>query len=244
MNNYSFKPGWGISVVFLLVATLFVNLGFWQLRRAEEKQGLMDLREARNQDDPVRLDGAVADLETLRYRRVAVAGQYDAAHQFLLDNRHHGQQPGYEVLTPLRIAGAGTAVLVNRGWVPLGADRNHLPDLGLAAPVDVRLTGVVEHFPGVGFKLRGAEVPGPGWPSVVQVAEPERLAERLGYKLLPYQVLLDETAGEGYVRAWRENRQTPEKNQGYALQRFMFALVAALLYARHGLKAGARKLPS
>ncbi len=244
MSNYSFKPGWGISVVFLLVATLFVNLGFWQLHRAAEKRGLMDLREDRGRDEPVRLDGSVADLETLRYRRVAVAGEYDAAHQFLLDNRHHGQQPGYEVLTPLRIAGTGMAVLVNRGWVPLGADRSHLPDLSLAVPVGVRLTGVVEHFPGVGFKLRGAEVPGPGWPSVVQLAEPERLAERLGYKVLPYQVLLDETAGEGYVRAWRETRLTPEKNLGYALQWFLFAVVAAVLYVRHGLKAGARKLPS
>ncbi len=239
MSNYSFKPGWGISTVFLAVFALFVNLGLWQIHRADEKQGLIEARELRGRDEPVRLDGGVSDPDVLRYRRVAVAGEYDVAHQFLLDNQLHEQRPGYRVLTPLRLAGGGAAVMVNRGWIPLGANRAQLPDLGLAS-ASVRLTGVADRFPGVGFKLKGAEVPGPGWPSVVQLAEPEQLARRLGYPVLPYQVLLDESAGEGYVRAWRENRLTPEKNLGYALQWFLFALVATVLYIRHGLKAGAR----
>jgi surfeit locus 1 family protein len=239
MRNYSFKPGRGISLLFLTVFAVFVSLGAWQMRRAGEKEALMAAREQRGREAPVRLDGAATDLELLRYRRVVMAGQYDAAHQFLLDNQIYGQRPGYQVLTPLRIAGSGAAVMVNRGWVPLGADRARMPAVGLAA-TGVQLSGVVDRFPGVGFKLNGAEVPGPGWPSVVQLAVPERLAERLGYPVLPYQVLLDEKAGEGYVRAWREIRLDPEKNLGYAGQWFLFALTAAVLYLRHGLRAGAR----
>lgn len=228
-----------MSLLFAMGLGLFLSLGIWQLHRADEKKALMAARESRGQDTPLRLDGQQADLEALRYRRVVVAGEYDAAHQFLLDNRMRGQQPGYEVLTPLRIAGSGMAVLVNRGWMPLGRDRARPPEPTLGATA-VRLSGVVEHFPAVGFKLKGAEVPAPGWPALVQVAEPEALAGRLGYPVLPYQVLLDESAGEGYVRAWRENRLTPEKNLGYALQWFLFALVAAVLYVRHGFVAGKR----
>jgi surfeit locus 1 family protein len=221
---------------------LFISLGIWQIQRADEKRALMEARESRVQEAPVRLSGQESSLDDLRYRRVIVAGEYDAAHQFLLDNQLHDRQPGYDVLTPLRISGSDKAVLVNRGWIPLGADRTRRPDVSLRK-TSVSVSGVADRFPGVGFRLKGAEIPGPGWPSVVQLAEPERLAERLGYPVLPYQVLLDPSAEEGYVRAWRETRLDPGKNLGYALQWFLFATVAAILYIRHGLKAGSRTTP-
>lgn len=236
MRNYSFKPGLGISLLFVSIFTLFMGLSLWQFQRAEQKTALMTAREQRGQDAPVRLDGAAADVESLRYRRVEAEGEYDAAHQFLLDNQLHEGQPGYQVLTPLRLAGGG-AVLVNRGWLPLGADRNRLPEVNLVNP-RVRVTGVVDHFPRVGLKLQGAEIPGPGWPARVQVAEPQPLAERLGYPVLPYQVLLDPTAEQGYVRAFRAPSLAPEKNRGYALQWLLFAAVAAGFYLRHGLIRG------
>ncbi len=238
--NYSFKPGWKVSVGFMVVLGLFVNLGLWQLRRADEKKALIAARELRSQDEPLRLTGgAETRPDELRYRRVQVTGDYDADHQFLLDNQVHDQQPGYHVLTPLRIAGGSRAVLVNRGWVPLGVDRAELPDIRIRNR-HVQFSGLADHFPEVGLRLKGAEIPGPGWPSVVQVPEPERLAERLGYPVLPYQVLLDSSEEEGYVRVWREIRLAPEKNQGYALQWFLFAAVAAILYIRYGLRAGSR----
>lgn len=239
MRDYSFKPGWRASLVFLAALTLFANLGLWQIRRAGEKEALMEAREQRGREEPVRLSGIEAGADELRFRRVEVLGEYDADHQFLVDNRIHDGQPGYLVLTPLRIAGSDRAVLVDRGWVPLGADRTRPPEIGLTRRA-VRVTGVADYFPRVGFKLRGAEIPGPGWPALVQVAEPARLAERLGYPVLPYQVLLDSAAPDGYVRAWREVPLDPGKNRGYALQWFLFAAVAAVLYLRHGFKAGAR----
>lgn len=238
MRHYSFKPRWTFSLGFAVLLSLFLSLGFWQLRRAAEKDALAALRVQRGRDVPVLLGTGASTVEDLRYRPVIAEGEYDAAHQFLLDNRVHDQQPGYQVLTPLRLANGRAAVMVNRGWVPLGADRSELPDLR-SSKTRVRLTGVADRFPAVGLRLQGAEIPAPGWPSVVQLAVPERLAERLGYPVLPYQVLLDETAPDGYVRSWKEVRLSPEKNRGYALQWFLFAAVAAFLYLRHGFKAGA-----
>jgi surfeit locus 1 family protein len=239
LRNYSFKPGWKASLGFLAVLALFVSLGLWQLHRADEKKALMEAREQRGRDEPARLSGSESSLEDLRYRRVVVAGEYDPDHQFLVDNQVHDRQPGYYVLTPLRIAGGSVAVLVNRGWIPMGSNRARKPDVSLRT-ARVQISGIVDRFPGVGLKLKGAEVPGPGWPALVQVPEPDRLAERLGYPVLPYQVLLDSSAEEGYARSWRETRLDPGKNLGYALQWFLFAAVAAILYARHGLKAGLR----
>ncbi|HYE36187.1 SURF1 family protein [Methylocaldum sp.] len=236
MRDYSFKPGLAASLGLIIVLPLFVSLGFWQLHRADEKKGMMELRLQRIQDEPLTLRAEEPNLEDIRYRRVIVSGEYDVGHQFLLDNQIHRQSPGYHVLTPLRIAGTEAAVLVNRGWIPLGRTRAELPNLDIRQPI-VQVTGIVERFPGVGWRLEGAEIPTAGWPAVVQVVDTARIGERLGYAVLPYQVLADETVAEGYTRVWKETRLDPGKNLGYALQWFLFALVALVLYVRHGVKS-------
>lgn len=243
MRDYSFKPGLAASLGLIVALPLFVSLGVWQLHRADEKKELIALQQQRMQDQPLTLRAEEPSLEGIRYRRVIVSGEYDVDHQFLLDNQIHRQSPGYHVLTPLRIAGTEAAVLVNRGWIPLGSNRSELPKLDIRQPT-VRIAGTAERFPDVGLRLEGAEIPTPGWPAVVQVVDPARIGERLGYAVLPYQILADETAGEGYVRAWKENRPDPGKNLGYALQWFLFALVALVLYVRHGVKSRAKTIMS
>jgi surfeit locus 1 family protein len=237
MSDYSFKPSLRAWLLFVAVFPLFMALGFWQLQRGEEKSAINALREVRSQDAAIRLGAdAPEDIDALRYRIVQVEGEYDTAHQFLIDNQLQGQAVGYHVLTPLRLAETGKAVLVNRGWVPLCASRAILPDTGGAPSGRVRVQGALDRMHRVGFRLKGAEIPGAGWPSVVQAPEPGPLSVRLGYPLLPYQVLLDPAAEGGYVRAWRAAKLDPDKNRGYALQWFLFAACAAVFFVRHGFK--------
>jgi surfeit locus 1 family protein len=218
-----------------LFLPVFLALGFWQIHRSEEKQALMDQREQRAQEPSVRLGSAPLPMPESRYRRVEAEGEYDAERQFLLDNQVSQGQAGYQVLTPLRLSASGPAVLVNRGWMPLGLDRQTLPKLDIAQ-AKVQIQGVIDLFPGVGFKLRGAEIPAPGWPAVTQVLDVGQLSERLGYRLAPYQVLLAPDQAQGYLRDWRQASFHPEKSRGYALQWFSFALALAILYVWHGFK--------
>lgn len=234
MADYSFKPSWRASALFVTGFILFIALAMWQLGRAEEKQALIDLRWQQEQEAPLRVtDGDSIDPRLMRYRVVMLEGDYDVEHQFLVDNQIHDQRPGYHVLTPLRLAN-GTAVLVNRGWVPQGRDRTERPDIRISQP-HVRLLGAVDLLYRVGFRLKGAEIPGSGWPSLLLTPEPGPISERLAYPVSPYQVLLSPAAEEGYVRAWHEVSLDPGRNQGYALQWFLFALCALVLYVRHAL---------
>jgi surfeit locus 1 family protein len=239
LKDYSFKPGWIPSICILALVPLFLSLGVWQLHRVQEKEALMALRERHESEPPMELGGAPAALEEHRYRRVIVAGEYDAEHQFLLDNQVFKQRAGYHVLTPLRIRGSNVAVLVNRGWVPLGTDRARPPDL-MVGQTRVRISGILDRFGRVGLQLKGGEIPTPGWPALVQWVDAERLTDRLGYRLLPYQVLLAPDEMDGYERTWRPASLSPETNRGYALQWFSFALVVMILYVWHGFK---RKRP-
>ena len=73
--------------------------------------------------------GAQPLSSVAQFQRVSLQGRFDAAHQFLLDNRSYEGRPGYEVLTPL-LRTAGDVALIDRGWVPFSGLRSRLPGSG------------------------------------------------------------------------------------------------------------------
>jgi surfeit locus 1 family protein len=50
-------------------------------------------------------------------RHVLVRGAPDYANDILLTGRSRNGSPGVHVLTPVRVSGSDTAILINRGWV-------------------------------------------------------------------------------------------------------------------------------
>src|SRR5262249_34590664 len=56
-----------------------------------------------------------------QWRTLSATGTYDVGHEVLIRNRSYQGQPGFHVVTPLKLAD-GRALLVNRGWVPLTED--------------------------------------------------------------------------------------------------------------------------
>lgn len=228
-GKYNVKRWLATALVLALVA-LFVRLGFWQLARAQEKRALLETHAQRLALPPLSHLPQEAESNQARYRRVHLAGRYDPARQILLDNQVYNGQAGYQVLAPFQPAEGGCAVLVNRGWVPAGPDRRLLPPVPLAR-IDAEIDGRIEHFPGVGLRLQGAEQLSPGFPLLAQQLDAAALAGRLGYCLLPYQIQLAPEAGEGYVRDWKTQHIDPDKSLGYAFQWFAMALGLALYSA-------------
>jgi cytochrome oxidase assembly protein ShyY1 len=112
-------------VIAIVVAVIFCLLGVWQLRRNQEKHD-----KARRALAAYGAPGGPG--------RTEVRGTYDTdpAHETLLRDRTHANRDGVDVLTPLRVAD-GSAVVVDRGWIPLNATVPAPP----AGSIDVR--GVV-----------------------------------------------------------------------------------------------------
>lgn len=223
-----FKANLFLTLLAILVLGLLVNLGYWQLDRAQQKQDLLDLQDKRLTLKPVDLMNIDLSDTTLRYLPVNVTGQLDVLHQVLIDNQVRNGRAGYSVLTPLRLNDK-QAILLNRGWVPLGNDRKVLPDVKISS-LDVLVTGKLDHFPSVGLKLEYADQLSEGWPAVTQVIDINKVANRLGYKILPYQVLLDENEPDGYDRQWVVMKMGPEKHHGYAFQWFALAIAWVVIY--------------
>ncbi|MGH9884626.1 MAG: SURF1 family protein, partial [bacterium] len=107
-----------IFVVFaVLAAAACVRLGFWQLRRLDERKARNALIESRLAAPPVDAAALPRDTAEARFRRVRVAGTIDYAHELIHAARTRRGSPGVHIFTPVRLAGRDTAILVNRGWV-------------------------------------------------------------------------------------------------------------------------------
>lgn len=180
-RRWRFRPGWPATLATALLLPLLISLGQWQLGRAETKEARRAELAARSQLAPWHLDGTapLPTAEALAYRPVEAAGEYDAAHQMLLDNQVHDGQAGYRVITPLTLAGGDRPqqILVDRGWVPAPAERSHAPQVPVPqGPVLARGTAMP---PAKAAFLLAPEDPGlvnGHWRGVWQYLTPERYA--------------------------------------------------------------------
>lgn len=223
-----FAPSWSMTALTIALCLLFVRLGSWQWDRGVHRQVEWDAF-ARGADAPVALGGQ--NLRSLeRFRRISVAGTWDAAHQFLLDNRSHAGMPGYEVLTPLQLAD-GRVLLVDRGWVAFTGSRARLPDIGVDARQPAVLTGRLDNLPAGGLALgHAAPASDALWPKVTSFPTLEELSAALGHRVEPWMLQLDPVSASGYVRDWQPPGLSPLRHWSYAIQWWGFAVTLLILW--------------
>lgn len=235
-------PKWLFGHVLALgLVVLFVNFGFWQLRRLDERQSYNALLESRLESPaeplaallaavPPEAARAASDRDNpLAYRRAEVTGRFDPAREVLLRSRALAGNPGYHLLTPLVMADS-TALLVDRGWVPFAFDK---PPVAEALPPEgeVRLSGILfprQEQPGFGARdPEGGELRALFW---VDIA---RLEEQLPYPLAPLYLQLaaqDPAQALAYPVVPAPPSINAGPHLGYALQWFSFALIGVVGY--------------
>jgi surfeit locus 1 family protein len=126
-----------LMALCLLAAAGFVRLGFWQLHRLDERRAANRTLLAARDAPVVALTGsALASAAGLIDHRVMATGRYDDAHDIVLRGGAYQGVPGVYIVTPLRLSGSDTAVMVERGFVPA-------PDAATADPARFAEPGVV-----------------------------------------------------------------------------------------------------
>jgi cytochrome oxidase assembly protein ShyY1 len=125
---------------YLLVTILFaiscVALGMWQFARRDEAR-VEITRILENFDAAaVPVEDALPTLEAFnpdeKWLPVTLTGTYVIEDEILVRGRPRDGAPGFEVLTPLRLA-SGDVFIVDRGWLPTGESQD-APDVIPAAP--------------------------------------------------------------------------------------------------------------
>jgi surfeit locus 1 family protein len=117
-----FRGRWLLATVVVLLAIgVMVRLGFWQLHRLEGRREANAVIARQLAEPPIAVDArnaATVDPNEFSFRRVRLQGEWDYAHEMELRYRSFDGQPGIHLLTPLRLTGSDTYVLVDRGWIP------------------------------------------------------------------------------------------------------------------------------
>lgn len=217
-------------MLVIAVCALFVSLGLWQLRRLEERRLQNSVWQTRLASAPLPIDellmGVGSDLESLEYRPAIARGTFAPDQEVLVRSQVWNGTAGFHVITPL-VRADGSALLVNRGWVPLEMDDVPVPARPPEGEVD--LIGTV----------RLSQTRGPVGPSdppegdLQQVARVDinRIARQLEWPVLSVYVVAQETGREGLpiaVEAPDFADQGP--HLAYAVQWFAFALISLIGY--------------
>jgi cytochrome oxidase assembly protein ShyY1 len=229
MGRFLLRPRWlaGLALVVVVVVS-FGRLGFWQLRRLDERHSYERLVAARLADAPVPVASALgAGPGDAAFRRVTATGTFDPAHEVVLYGRSQDGQTGNHVLTPLRLAD-GTAIAVDRGWVPL---EEATPPIAAAAPPagEVRVTGVL--FPS---EVTGTPSSEEDPETTFAKADLPRLAAQVPYPLAPVYLLeAGQTPAQGALPrlAPLPDPAASPPHLSYAIQWFTFAAIAVVGFA-------------
>lgn len=219
-----------VLVVVLVVS--FVNFGFWQLRRLDEKRTLNAAIEARSSlpvqsvGDVVDPDATSGDVDGLVYRRASAVGTYDADASVLVRSRSLEGRPGFHVLTPL-LTDDGAALVVNRGFAPFTIE----PAEALAATRppsgEVEVSGLLlanQERQGI-----GPTDPPRGVLDEIARVDLDRLQAQYEVDLYPlYLQLSSQVPPSGDLPVVLPEPEQSEGNHlAYAVQWFVFAAVGA-----------------
>lgn len=230
MDRRLLQPRWLVAhTVVLAVVVLFVVLGLWQLRRHDERVSLNEIGERRLSSTAVDVEDLLAedDIEALRYRRVLGAGEYVFDHEVLIRSQVYRGTAGFHVITPL-LLDDNTAVMVNRGWVPV--DFQRLPAGEVRSPGGrITIEGWVELSQE--RPLFGPEDPSEGKLETLNRVDIDRIAQQVPMALLPvYIVEIGEDGEELPIPVTPPAFQDEGPHLAYAIQWFGFAAVALVGY--------------
>jgi len=134
------------TLIALIVAGVCIRLGIWQLDRRVERSTRNAVISTRISDSPLTLSRLPSDTAGLTYRIVELEGELDPDHGIVLAGRSHQGVGGVHLLVPLRLVD-GTAILVNRGWIP-ALDPRELDPADYTPSGEIRLSGLILPLPG------------------------------------------------------------------------------------------------
>lgn len=202
-----------------------MQLGNWQLSRAQEKDSRQERLDRLSQEPAVALPAIEVKLEDFQYRQVEARGEYVPGHTIYLDNKIYKGVAGYHIITPLKIGASSMHVLVNRGWISADRDRSKLPEVPTPAG-SVTVSGIATTAMQKTLELSQDMVSGRVWENL----DLNRYRGATGLSLQPVMILQKDDVQDGLIRQWPRPDSGSARNLGYAVQWFAMGLAVLIIY--------------
>jgi surfeit locus 1 family protein len=218
---------WLIPTFFVLAAALIcIRLGIWQLDRLAQRREFNTHFVAMSTMDPLELP-SMGNLEEMEYRQVVAEGFFDFSQQVAIRNQYYQGQDGFHLLTPLVLSN-GSAILVDRGWIPYEENSVRSDWEKYNVEGKVKVTGIIRH------SRERADITGDSDPELLPGQKElqiwnfpniTRIQLQTTIPLLPVYIQESTSQNEGtYPIATQSEVEISEgPHLGYALQWFTFA---------------------
>jgi cytochrome oxidase assembly protein ShyY1 len=234
--RFLLTPRWlGILALTLVASAVMVLLGNWQLSRYRERSEVNERIDAAEKVAPAPIGqvlpapaGATGKAPPeAAWTRVTVTGRYDSGNVVLVRGRTVEGQVGFEVVVPLVLAD-GSAVLVDRGWVPPApGGATAQPRVPTAPGGDVTVVGRIHLSESQAGKISRRD----GRIETRRIHVPA-LAAELPYPAYGAYLLLDEQTppADPTFSAIPIRHENDWQNAGYVVQWWLFAVLALVGY--------------
>jgi surfeit locus 1 family protein len=230
---------WWTTLLVIIAIGVTIRLGFWQIDRHQQRQAF-NAHVRAVQAAPLLVlgdDPPPSDLIDMEYRAVEATGHYDFEHQVAIRNQvwaqSWGDEMGYALLTPL-VLDDGSAVLVNRGWIPAQFDTpdawRRFDEVGTLTVRGIVRSSLEEGE--MGNIQDPTRVPGQDTLDVWNFANIARLQEQMPYPLLPFYIQCAPDGNQDLPPSCftSELQLTEGANLGYAAQWFLYAALLLVGY--------------
>ena len=237
--------GVGVSRVILVIITLvvfslLVKLGLWQLSRAKVKQDWQSTLLLRQQQQALTYENMLALVESskaltsseseaslLTGYRLSIAAKPVNNTILLLDNQVYQGQVGYLAYQVFEITPELPWILVELGFVAADKDRRVLPQLKPLEATYYSLLGRVYQKQSNPFsdQLDAEQLVDKNVPIRFQNINIPALADMLGHSLISVVLQPDNVPNYHLPQPWVPIPLSAQKHQGYALQWFTMAAV-------------------
>lgn len=225
-----FSPQWwlllGLALLFVAVTA---RLGFWQLGRAQLREGIAAEQQLSAALPPLTVDElrALPQGERPLYRRLDVEGRWLEQWTVFL-NRPQDGRPGFWVMTPLELRN-GKVLLVQRGWAPRDPVLPDKPPQLKPRPAEERVQGNWIDPPSHLMELDGSQAARAEFPRVRQNLALDEYRRQTG---LDIAAVMRQTgdSGDGLVRNWPAIASKAPMNRGYAFQWFALSLAGVVYF--------------
>lgn len=230
LRSWCFKATLKLSIVSITLFTILVYLGTWQMNRGIHKKNISNIVRSKSQDIPVELSSlSHPNLQQHRFTSVTFAATFINQFTFLLDNQIHQHKAGYRVITAAQTPDCDSWILIDRGWIPTGKNRQDLPSI---EPIDgvKQLVGIINTIPSgiVLHKDKISQTHQP--PFVIQSLDYGLINNLLQHHIFDFVVQLRSNGITNYIIPELNFGISSYKHWGYAVQWYLFAALVFVYY--------------